>query len=34
MGQGIDRLLMSLLGVDNIREVIAFPKTATRRAAR
>lgn len=28
-GQGLDRLLMSLLGVDNIREVIAFPKTAT-----
>lgn len=28
-GQGIDRLVMSLLGVDNIREVIAFPKTAS-----
>ena len=28
-GQGLDRLVMSLLGVDNIREVIAFPKTAT-----
>ena len=28
-GQGLDRLVMSILGVDNIREVIAFPKTAT-----
>jgi len=26
---GIDRIVMKLLGVDNIREVIAFPKTAT-----
>jgi aspartyl-tRNA synthetase len=26
---GIDRLVMLLLGEDNIREVIAFPKTAT-----
>jgi aspartyl-tRNA synthetase len=29
VGLGIDRLVMSLLGVDNIREVIAFPKTAS-----
>ncbi|MCC7479321.1 aspartate--tRNA ligase [bacterium] len=28
-GQGIDRLVMSLLSLDNIREVIAFPKTAS-----
>jgi aspartyl-tRNA synthetase len=28
-GQGLDRLVMSLLGVENIREVIAFPKTAS-----
>ena len=26
---GIDRLLMVLLGIDNIRELIAFPKTQT-----
>ena len=29
VGFGIDRLVMSILGVENIREVIAFPKTAT-----
>jgi aspartyl-tRNA synthetase len=29
VGYGIDRLVMRILGLDNIREVIAFPKTAT-----
>lgn len=29
IGYGIDRLIMSLLNLDNIREVIVFPKTAT-----
>ncbi len=29
MAAGIDRLIMTLAGTENIREVIAFPKTQT-----
>jgi aspartyl-tRNA synthetase len=31
IAQGLDRIAMLLAGEDNIREVLAFPKTATAR---
>jgi aspartyl-tRNA synthetase len=31
IASGVDRLLMLLLGLDNIQDVIAFPKSATGR---
>jgi aspartyl-tRNA synthetase len=28
VGMGIERLIMELVGTDNIRDVVAFPKTS------